>query len=387
MSRKLNGEGSEYTLPNGLKRWKIYVNGKEIRVYQNKNESIRSFNARVTKIKNSINEGTYIENSKETLAETLERYITQRFQDRIIIESSYIRKLETLKQIKKTCNNFINKPIQKITIEDIEDAKPNIRKYSQSCIDKIWELLNTGFKIAYSRKKINYNIMQDYTLDKPISEKETKKKESLTIDEQKKLENLLDTELRNHKYRNIVKLQLLTGMRIGEVLARSFKNYDEKNNTLLIDNTLTMDKHMKTTLGKHTKTYNKRTGIDNGKRLLKLDNMNYETKKIIKEQMSKKVTNIHGLLFWDDKNNSFISRVEINSWLKRVNDKYKITNKTLSSHVLRHTYITRLRESGVDMKIIQYLVGHVEGSSITNDIYTSISDEFIEQEMKKVATI
>jgi ATP-dependent DNA helicase RecG len=63
------------------------------------------------------------------------------------------------------------------------------------------------------------------------------------------------------------------------------------------NNTLTIDKHMKTTLGKHTKTYNKRTGIDNGKRLLKLDNMNYEAKKIIKEQMSKKVTNIHGLLF------------------------------------------------------------------------------------------
>lgn len=35
------------------------------------------------------------------------------------------------------------------------------------------------------------------------------------------------------------------------------------------------------------------------------------------------------------------------------------------------------------MKIIQYLVGHVEGSSITNDIYTSISKEFIESELKK----
>lgn len=36
------------------------------------------------------------------------------------------------------------------------------------------------------------------------------------------------------------------------------------------------------------------------------------------------------------------------------------------------------------MKIIQYLVCHVEGSSITNDIYTSISKEFIESELKKI---
>ena len=49
-----------------------------------------------------------------------------------------------------------------------------------------------------------------------------------------------------------------------------------------------------------------------------------------------------------------------------------------------HTYITRLREAEVDMEIIQYLVGHVEGSSITDDVYTSISKELIENELKKV---
>ena len=36
------------------------------------------------------------------------------------------------------------------------------------------------------------------------------------------------------------------------------------------------------------------------------------------------------------------------------------------------------------MKVIQYLVGHVEGSSITDDVYTSLSKEFIQDEMKKV---
>ncbi len=35
------------------------------------------------------------------------------------------------------------------------------------------------------------------------------------------------------------------------------------------------------------------------------------------------------------------------------------------------------------MKNIKYLVGHVEGSSIADDIYTSIFKEFIESELKK----
>lgn len=93
---------------------------------------------------------------------------------------------------------------------------------------------------------------------------------------------------------------------------------------------------------------------------------------------------MYQLLFWDYDNNNFVSYAEINSWLKRLNEKYKITNLNLSTHNLRHTYITRLREAGVDMKIIQFLVGHIEGSKITNDVYTSISKEFIDNELKKV---
>lgn len=112
--------------------------------------------------------------------------------------------------------------------------------------------------------------------------------------------------------------------------------------------------------------------------------MKDEVRQIVKAQLESKITNIHKLLFWDYENNTFISYYEINAFLKRLNKKYKISELNLSSHSLRHTYITRLREAGVDMKIIQYLVGHVEGSSITDDVYTSISKEFIENELKKV---
>lgn len=36
------------------------------------------------------------------------------------------------------------------------------------------------------------------------------------------------------------------------------------------------------------------------------------------------------------------------------------------------------------MKVIQYLVGHVEDSAITDEVYTSLSKEFIQNELKKV---
>lgn len=365
----------------GLYIGQYMIDYKRHSVYQKKNEKIGDFKKRFNNILASINNGTYIEKTNETLYEILKNYIEQKFMDGITSQSSYLRDKETLSEVEKTCSNFVYKSIQKISIEDIEKAKTNMRKYSQSIIDKMWILLKKGFKIAYSRRKLTYNVMENETLTKPFSEKEKKKVDALDDKEFKKLNKILDDKERNHKYRNIVKMQLETGMRIGETLARSIFNIDLKNREMTIDNTLTKDKDGKVILGKHTKTYNKRTGIDAGKRIIFINDVVLE---IINEQIKSGISNISGLLFWDYDNNNFISYNEINAWLRRINEKYKITKKPLNTHTLRHTKITNMRKAGMDMKAIQYLVGHVEGSSITDDIYTTLTPEFLKQEVKKI---
>lgn len=378
---KGNGEGTIYkSNKTGLYIGQYMIDYKRHSVYQKKNEKIGDFKKRFNNILASINNGTYIEKTNETLYEILKNYIEQKFMDGITSQSSYLRDKETLSEVEKTCSNFVYKSIQKISIEDIEKAKTNMRKYSQSIIDKIWILLRKGFKIAYSRRKLAYNVMENETLTKPFSEKEKKKVDALDDKEFKKLNKILDDKERNHKYRNVVKMQLETGMRIGETLARSIFNIDLKNREMTIDNTLTKDKDGKVILGKHTKTYNKRTGIDAGKRIIFINDAVLE---IINEQIKSGISNISGLLFWDYDNNNFISYNEINAWLRRINEKYKITKKPLNTHTLRHTKITNMRKAGMDMKAIQYLVGHVEGSSITDDIYTTLTPEFLKQEVKK----
>lgn len=134
-------------------------------------------------------------------------------------------------------------------------------------------------------------------------------------------------------------------------MARSVSNVNKESKKLHINNTLTKDKNGNTILGKHTKTYNKTTGIDEGVRNFPI---NEEIEEIINEQINQKITNIYGLLFWDYAENNFINPKEVNSWLERLNEKYKIS-KTLHNHKLRHTRITRWKEQDVDMKAIQYL--------------------------------
>ena len=226
--------------------------------------------------------------------------------------------------------------------------------------------------------------MLDENLKKPISEKKTKKVKSLSHQEFERLNSILDNEERQHPYRNIVKMQCISGMRIGEVLARSIDDYNEKTQEFDVHNTLTQDEHYHVVLGKHTKTYNKKTQIDEGQRYLPLDNRIFiELKDIIKEQSSQKLTNIHNLLFWDYEKNTFIAPYEIDSWLRRLNEKYKITDK-LGSHRIRHTAITFWKEIGMPIEVIQYLAGHVEGSSITSRVYIDTSLEYVKKEIKKV---
>ena len=379
---KGNGEGTIYvSSKTGLYVGQYVIDGKRKSVYQKKNEKAGDFKARFNKIIMSITDGTYISKSSETLETIIERHIEQKNKDGITSTNSYKRDKETLEQIRKCCCNFIYKPVQKVTLYDIEKSKEKMKQYKKSGIDRAWRLLFKGFRIASSpsNRLIPYNIMDDENLKKPVAEIITEKVKPLTVAEEKRLNEILDNEERNHPYRNIVKLELITAMRIGEALARSINNIDKENKKLLINNTLTEDTDGTVILGEHTKTYNKTTGIDEGIRNFPISK---EIDEIISEQTKDNITNIYGLLFWDYEKNTFISPKEINAWLRRLNAKYKIS-KTLHNHKLRHTRITRWKEAGMDLNAIQYLAGHVEGSEITNKVYIDVSENFAFEQLEK----
>ena len=247
-----NGEGTIY-YSETLQKWVAqYVepSGKRKTLTQRKNEKVSDFKKRFTNIINDINNRTYIENVDTSLYNILKDYIDNKYKTGITSPRTYIRNSETLKLLEKCCKDFIYKPIQKVTVQEIRKSLPNfvelevhndktnedtIKTYSQNVIDKLYTLINKGFKIATSDRIIQYNLMDNESIKKPKAKNQTEKVEALTIEEEKALINVLKSS--DHKYKNIILLSLYTGMRIGETLAITRDNINLKKGTLLIEKT------------------------------------------------------------------------------------------------------------------------------------------------------
>lgn len=382
---KGNGEGTIYrSNKTGLYVGQYVYNGKRKSVYQKKNEKSKDFKIRFAKIISDINNNIYFNDNDISLYNILNEYIENKLATGIIGERTYLRDKDTLILLEKCCSKFIHKPIQKVNLSDIKKSLPNFTEleyyndktnkktskiYSQNIIDKLYMLLTKGFKIAVSERIIAYNLLDNESIKKPKSKKETEKVEALTIEEEKKLISVLKKS--EHKYKNIILLALFTGARIGEILAITKDNINLKENTLTINKSLTRDKNDRTILGSKTKT-------KTGQRTIFLSN---NAIAIIKDILDTKITNIHNLIFFDYERNTFITPFAINSYLQRLNKKEHIC-KHIHTHMLRHTYATRCIEAGMSAKVLQQILGHKKIQT-TLDTYTSVFNKFNIDENEK----
>ena len=322
-----------------LKLWVFQYSTKGTRktVKQRKKESVKDFKSRILKLKNELKQGTYINKNNKTFLEILKEYVENKYNTNKITARTYKRDLETIKQIEHTCQAIINMPIQEITSQDIRNVLPNITKYSNNSINKIYRFINKTFKIAFSDRLILYNPMNNESIEKPKSQIPDKKIDALTLEEHKKLLQVLEKS--NHKYKYIILLQLYTGMRIGEVLALSNDCINYKNNTLTIYRTLTQDENYNVIMGTTTKTETSKRTLLIDKKVKSILQKVQENQKILNEKYKGKINT--DLLFYDFDIDNYITPSKVNSYLHRLNRKEKIA-KHLHTHMLRHTYALKV---------------------------------------------
>lgn len=351
-------------------------------------DEAEAFNKALTeKLKLDQNGGIkIITKSNKTIADLVESVLKEDFKLGKIKQATFKRKNDTLKKLQK--EKFTNIPITKVKREDIIKYLESLKQYSKSTIKQIYELICMAFGQATYENIITDNFMTGWKrVEKPKSEYKSHHRKSLTIDEQKKLVDYLNSvsyEKCPNKY--LLLLLLTTGMRVGEALVLDYEQDIDLNNAkIYIRKTQTKNISGKAIIGETAKT-------ENGERTLTMTNI---SKSIIESALEHKIANKNHLLFCKEDKTMHIEN-SINSSLKRIalklgigiyeeeNKKGQLVQKTdVHTHMLRGTFATRCAEAKIAPAVLKKILGHSD-ITITMQYYVDVDSEFENSENKNV---
>jgi len=371
-----NGEGTIYY----SERKKCWVgqyvigtkpNGKPNRktVYGKTRKEVKE---KLDKLLVDVNTNKYVDKSKVILKDLTNEFIEDLYRLNKINDNSYVTKQSNYNQL---CQHYIaDMEIQKITEDDIKSFLVFLTDYSNSIIGKVYGLFNNTLKRAVRKNIIPFNWLDDkLEFGKPKSKHKDKEVHAFTVDEQKKLLDILVTEKVKYKYQYL--LELFTGMRMGEINALDVtKDIDFKRKLIHVRRTLTKDKEGNIVIGKYAKT-------KKGVRDIPIDN---QVEFILRDYLAREyVANDENLLFYNHKEDKYITTQQVNSAFKRLCEKYKIgLGWDVNQHMLRHTFATRCIEAGMPVNVLAKLMGHAKIQT-TLEIYCDVFDRYEKQHSKK----
>ena len=330
------------------------------------------YGASVNIVKNKIAEFQKIqaldvpeEEKFATIPQLLKIKANKDYKMNTIRQSSYKRRLETIKIIEKH-------KIATVPIIDIDEKILNSFliflvncNYSNSTIRKVYESIKSILKDAVNRGHIPVSPIVKFNIKAPKSNKADKVVVALTVDEQKALVKAIDAYKPHKNTANKtlqILVQLYSGMRIGEVNALRISDVDFTRKKLTVCGTIENGIDGKPFRIDMTKT-------KSGMRKIPI---NDKLESVLKRAIEAYVPNNENLLFYDNIRNRPFSNQSMNTLLSKLCKTANI--RKISTHTLRHTFATRLVEMNVPFKIIQQILGHND-IRITLNTYASVLDD------------
>lgn len=291
------------------------------------------------------------------------------------------------------------KNIKRSDIRRFYNMMADERGLKMSTIDNIHTVLHQVLDLAvedyYIRSNPSDNALKEL---KQVRNSDADKRKALTIDEQKIFMDFLSKNKRYEHWKPIFEVMLGTGLRVGEVTGLRWEDIDLEEWTISVNHTLVYYNHAEN--GCYFGINTPKTKA--GQRIIPmLDNVR---EAFIQEREFQKEAGISCKADIDGYTDFiFINRFgnvqhqgTLNRALRRImrdcnqeiiekakNKKDIVLLPKFSCHVLRHTFATRLNEAGLNMKVIQDVLGHADIGTTMN-IYTDVTKEMRTKEFAEL---
>ena len=275
---------------------------------------------------------------------------------------------------------------RKIASIKTSDAKIFLIKMQEdgrgySTIHTVRGVLRPAFQMAADDDMIVKNPFQ-FELHTVVVN-DSVKSDALTREQERKYLQFILEDDHYSQYYDAIYILFKTGLRISEFCGLTIKDIDFKKKVIKINHQLQRTSDMRYICEK-TKT-------ENGVREVPMTPDVVDAfKRIIKMRPKPKIEPVvdgySGFLFLDKNGKPKVAL----HWEKyfqlsvaKYNKIYRVQLPQITPHVCRHTFCTNMAKSGMNPKVLQYIMGHGD-ISVTLDTYTHIKSEDAIAEMERL---
>ena len=308
----------------------------------------------------------------------------------------------TFQNYKYMYNMFVRPTFGKLRIASVK--KSDVKRFYNrmadekilkiATIDNVHTVLHQVFNLAVDDGYIRINPTDNMLKELKQSHNfEVEKRKALTVAEQKLFIDFIKNHPKYNHWYPVFAVMLGTGMRVGETVGLRWCDIDLDEGIIDVNHTLVYYNHggnngcsfsvntPKTKAGERTIPM-----LDDVKKAFLMEKENQEISGI----KCKAVVDCYTDFIFVNRYGDVQHQGTLNKAIRRIirdcNDEVLLKGEEnpvllppFSCHSLRHTFTTRLCESGINVKVIQDVLGHADIST-TMDIYCDVTKDLKQRE-------
>ena len=313
-----------------------------------------------------------------SMIELVERYVALKQGVRHATKVGYNFVLNLIRK-----EDFCHRKINTIKTSDAKLWFMKLQKDGRgySTITSIRGVVKPAFQMACDEDIIRKNPFAFSLAGVVVND--SKKRQALTPEEQEIFMTFVREDSHYSCYYDEFNVLLGTGMRVSEFCGLTIGDLDFENRKILVEKQLIKERggiyHVE------------KTKTESGVRFIPMSDAVYQSLKNIvanrrtphKELL---VDGYTGFLLLDKNGNPKVG-LHLDHHMQWTMKKYRRTRTeplpTITPHVLRHTFCTNMANGGMDLKSLQYLMGHSD-AGVTMNVYTHTSFAQAEKSMQKI---